>query len=114
MRLRNGSWLYAGDEEGLKAIDLADPRAPVLAGTILPDYGWGDGPLAFDILGDRLFVATSDGVHEFDVSDPGAPVPTGYLRLGTDGCHVSGLALANDLIYVGGGSMWVVGFGEAE
>lgn len=63
------STLYAVDESRLRAFDLADPEAPVLAGTI--EMGWGIETIF--PYGNQLYIGSQTGVHIYGIDDPLAP-----------------------------------------
>ncbi|MCA9758538.1 MAG: hypothetical protein KDA27_22265 [Candidatus Eisenbacteria bacterium] len=76
-----GDYLYAGTTGGLVILDLADPEAPSIVGTI-PTVGRSNAELI--VMGDYLYYMDLD-LQIIDIRDPSNPsvaatVPTGLLE----------------------------------
>lgn len=72
---------HIGTEPALRVIDIADPRAPVLVGSLLLEPFW-NSPVAVAADGDLALLATAfEGLMLLDVSTPAAPAPLITLDL---------------------------------
>ncbi|MCP4695661.1 MAG: hypothetical protein GY862_02260 [Gammaproteobacteria bacterium] len=94
----DGGYLYAAGSSGLAVFELADPAAPVFAGTLT-----GAAP-AFGVAkaGDYVYLTGGEqGVWIINVADPGAPL----LTASHDTPGVAGeIAVAGDYAYVADGA----------
>ena len=98
-----GSFAYiADDEHGLQIVDLGDPRAPRIRGT-LPAHNQ-DWAIALSADGRYAFVADRNGdlVQIADVSNPDFPVEVGTFETG--GTPALGVEVADGLTYVAAGT----------
>lgn len=72
------AYLACGD--GIRVVDIANPRAPVVIGRYLEGDGVDYTRVAAH--GERVWFADSAGVHELDVANPAAPKLRALTRLG--------------------------------
>ena len=103
----------AARDDGIQIVDVTDPAAPVMAGSIMDDASTIlDG--AYDVaifgVGGRTYAVVAavveDGIQIVDVTDPAAPVMAGSITDG-DGTALDG-ASAVDVFGVGGHTYAVV------
>ena len=67
---KSGNTAYYGSGGNIIAADVSDPTNPVMLGTFMVGY-WIRG---FDVVGNRLYVATDmGGLHILDISTPSTP-----------------------------------------
>jgi len=97
----DGNYVYLPSESGIQVIDVTSKAAPVVR--LLVDSPQTPG-ISLDSLlvaGNRLFATDSGFIIVFDISDPTSPQTVGYYDIPSAG---SGIAVANDLIFVAGNS----------
>lgn len=78
-----GGYLYVGDGVVLRVVDVSDPTRPRVVGATSALAGSGAGIWDVDVVGNRVYVATtgSEAVWAVvDVSDPTRPTPVATYR----------------------------------
>ncbi|MFN8422611.1 MAG: hypothetical protein U0470_04195 [Anaerolineae bacterium] len=91
----DGRWLYAATADGLTVLDVGDPLAPVVAGTLALPYA-----RSIALHGAQALVAAAGGIHRVDIADPSAPAVVDRFA-----------ALSGAEVVVAGRDAWVATYG---